>query len=394
MTATASPAKLSTTRDRYSASRTCGRLAGATRAARLMAVGVILAGCAVALYAEWPTISEGASVFRHPALPWVAAGIGAEYVSMAAFALLQQQLLRARDTRLTLGTLLAISYTGNAITGAVPVAGSGLALAYTHRQFRARGADPALVSLALVVAGVISAVAFAAIVAVGAIVTGNPAAAVFGLVTSAASAAGVACLVIILRSPRGRARLQPVLAAALRLGQRTVRRPSGDAARLSAAVLQQLSSARLGTSAIALAFAWALVNWGADALCLAAAIAAARVAVPWSRLLLAWSAGSAAGSLSPTPFGLGVVDVALIAALHEAGLHTGDAVGAVLLYRVITFKILVTLIWAASQYVRDRTARREHLAGEPHLPGSNPPAAAYQVEPSRPTTTNFRPGTR
>jgi putative heme transporter len=344
----------------------------AVRAARLIAIGVILAGCAAALYAEWPTITEGVSVFRHAALPWVAAGIGAECVSMAAFALLQQQLLRAGDTRLTLGTLLAICYTSNAITNAVPVAGSGLALAYTQRQFRARGADPVKVSVALVVAGVISAVAFAVIVAIGAIVTGNPAAAVLGLVTSAASAAGVACLVIIMRSPRGRARLQPVITAALRLGQRTVRRPSGDAARLSAAMLRRLSSVRLSTPAIALAFGWALVNWGADALCLAAAIAAARVAVPWSRLLLAWSAASAAGSFSPTPFGLGVVDVALIAALHGAGLHTGDAVGAVLLYRVITFKITVTLIWAITQHLRHPAASREHLGGDPDMPSTTP----------------------
>lgn len=316
----------------------------AARAARLIAISVILAGCAVALYAEWPTITEGASVFRHAALPWVTAGVGAECVSMAAFALLQWQLLRAGDTRLTLGTLLATSYTGNAITNAIPVAGSGLTLAYTHRQFRARGADPARVSLALVTAGVISAVAFAVLVAAGAIVAGNPAAAVLGLVTSAASAVAVACFVIIVRSPRGRDRLQPVLTAALRLSQRTVRRPSGDAAQLSAAALQRLSSVRLSTSAIGLAFAAAVINWGADALCLAAAIAAARVAVPWSRLLLLWGAGSAASSFSPTPFGLGVVDVALIAALHGAGLHTGDDVGAVLLYRVITFKIIVTLI--------------------------------------------------
>ena len=337
----------------------------AARAARLIAIVVILAGCAVALYAQWPTITEGASVFRHAALPWVAVGIGAECVSMAAFALLQRQLLRAGDSRLTLGSLLSTSYTGNAITNAVPVAGSGLALAYTHRQFRHRGADPASVSLALAVAGVISAVAFAVIVAVGAIVTGAPAAAVLGLVTSAASAVAVACFVIIVRSTRGRARLQPVLTAVLRLGQRTVRRPSGDAAQLSAAMLQRLSSVRLSSSALTLAFAWALINWGADACCLAAAIAAARVAVPWSRLLLIWSAGSAAGSFSPTPFGLGVVDVALIAALHSAGLHADEAVGAVLLYRVITFKIIITLSWAVTQYLRDRAASRE----EPPTPG-------------------------
>ena len=324
-------------------------LSKAARAARPIAIGVILAVCAVALHAEWPTIIEGASVFRHAALAWVAAGFAAECVSMAAFAKLQQQLLRAADTRLTLGTLLAISYIGNGITGAVPVAGSGLALTYSERQFRAHGADPARVSVVLMVAGVISAVAFAAIVAVGAIVTGNPTAAVLGLVTSIAIASFVACFLIMLHSQQGRSRLQPVLVAALRLGQRTVRRPSGDVALLSAAILERLSSVRLRTPAIAAASAWALVNWGCDALCLAAAIAAARVAVPWSQWLLAWSAGSAAGSFSPTPFGLGVVDMALIAALHGSGLPAADGVCAVLLYRVITFKILLTLLWAITQ---------------------------------------------
>jgi putative heme transporter len=328
------------------------------QAARPIAVGVILAGCAVALYAEWPTITIGVSVFRHARLDWVAAGIGAECVSMAAFALLQRELLRSGETRLTLATLMSICYTGNAITSAIPVVGSGLALAYSGRQFRARGADPARVSLALAVAGVISAVAFAAIVAVAATLTGNPAAAVFGLVTSMATAAAVACFVIVMRSPRGRARLQPVLTAALRLSQRILRRPRRNPAEVSADTLRRLSSVRLSASAITLSFAWALINWGADALCLAAAIAAARVAVPWSRLLLVWSAGSAAGSFSPTPFGLGVVDVALIAALYGAGLQAGHAVGAVLLYRVITFKILVTLVWAVIQYIRGQGGSR------------------------------------
>jgi uncharacterized protein (TIRG00374 family) len=329
----------------------------AGRAARIVAICVIVAGCAAALYAEWPTIENGTSVFRHASLPWVAAGIGAECVSMAAFALLQQQLLRAGNTRLTFGSLMAISYTGNAITSAVPVAGSGVALAYSQRQFRGRGADPARVGMALVVTGVISTVAFAAIVAVGAIVTGNPAAAIFGLVTSVATALAVVCFVIVLRSAPGRARLQRMFASMLRRIQRVIRRPAGDANEMTGIALGRLSAVHLGAAAIALAFCWALVNWGADALCLAAASAAARVPVPWSKLLLVWSAGSAAGSLSPTPFGLGVVDVALIAALHGTGLHTADAVGAVLLYRVITFKILLTLIWTAAQYVRDRTQR-------------------------------------
>lgn len=114
----------------------------------------------------------------------------------------------------------------------------------------------------------------------------------------------------------------------------------------------------------------ALVNWITDGLCLAAAIAAISVAVPWGALLLVWSAGSAAASFSPTPYGLGIVDVALIAALHGAGLRAADAVAAVLLYRVITFKIVVTLAWAAWQAIRER-ARRKSAQGRTsgHAPG-------------------------
>ena len=39
------------------------------------------------------------------------------------------------------------------------------------------------------------------------------------------------------------------------------------------------------------------------------------------------------------------MDIALITALHGAGLRPPDAVGAVPLYRIITFKILITLLW-------------------------------------------------
>ena len=45
--------------------------------------------------------------------------------------------------------------------------------------------------------------------------------------------------------------------------------------------------------------------------------------------------------------------------LGRVHLQSGEAVGAVLLYRVITFKILVTLIWAVRQYLRDRAGGLE-----------------------------------
>jgi putative heme transporter len=132
-----------------------------------------------------------------------------------------------------------------------------------------------------------------------------------------------------------------------------------------ASALKQVGELRLGYRAAIAGLAYALLNWLADVTCLICALYAVRAAVPWHDILLSWSAGSAACSLTPVPAGLGVVDVVLIAALSRAGLRTAVAVAAVLLYRVITFKIAVTIVWVTARWLRARH--------KPESPGS--PAA-------------------
>jgi uncharacterized protein (TIRG00374 family) len=73
---------------------------------------------------------------------------------------------------------------------------------------------------------------------------------------------------------------------------------------------------------------------------------------------LVWSAGIGAGSFSPTPGGLGVVDVTMTAALVAAGVRAPAAVAAVLLYRIITFKVVVTTVWMVYRSVSERRKRR------------------------------------
>jgi uncharacterized membrane protein YbhN (UPF0104 family) len=85
-----------------------------------------------------------------------------------------------------------------------------------------------------------------------------------------------------------------------RLSQRLLHSPAGNPGRLAARTLERLGSVNLGLAAIASVLGYALANWMADAACPAAAIAAVGVPVPWGRLLLAWSADSAAASFSPT----------------------------------------------------------------------------------------------
>jgi hypothetical protein len=46
---------------------------------------------------------------------------------------------------------------------------------------------------------------------------------------------------------------------------------------------------------------------------------------------------------------------ALITTLHQAGITSPDTVGAVLFYRIITFKIGVTLVWIAYRHLQDHS---------------------------------------
>jgi putative heme transporter len=319
-----------------------------------VAIVAIVAGSGVALYAERSVIHSGLASFLHLEAGWVVAAFAAECVSMAGLARLQQIMVRAAGTSLAFDSLMVTAYSSNALSTGVPVIGSGLAVAYSQRQYQARGADPDTVSLALAVAGVISTVAFALIVGVGAVVSGKPGAAVGGLVASLCGAVAAILLIVALHSPRGRARLQRPTAGVLRLSQRLIHRPSGDPVQAADGALRRLGAFNLSLPAIVRAFGSATVNWLADLLCLAASIAAIGVGVPWAKLLLVWSAGSAAASFAPTPFGLGVVDIALIAALHAAGVASPEAVGAVVLYRIISSKILVTLVWLGYRHVTDR----------------------------------------
>ncbi len=164
-------------------------------------------------------------------------------------------------------------------------------------------------------------------------------------------------MVVVLHSPPGRARLRQQAVLALQLAQRLAHWPRGDADTIVTRTLERLGAFSLSLPSITAAFVYALVNWAADVLCLAAAIAAIGSPVPWDKLVLVWSAGQAAASFSPTPYGIGLVDIALIIALHAARLRTPDAVAAVLYYRIITFKIGATLLWMGYIKLRDRLRR-------------------------------------
>jgi uncharacterized membrane protein YbhN (UPF0104 family) len=286
--------------------------------------------------------------------------VALECASMVAFALLQRRLLRAGGAALTLTSVLSTVYNADAIASAVPVAGASMATAFTYRDFRRHGADVAAAAVALALAGAVSTVTFAAVVAVGAGVSGNPVAGVLGVVGGIGDVLLIGVLVAALRSATIRARLQAILVAVIGHIRRLVHLPAAELAPAVVTALDRFASLRVGRRALGYALLCGTVNWSADALSLAAAIEAAGGAVPWGGLLLVWSAGAAATTLSPTPGGLGAADAVVLAGLLGIGVTPAAAVAAVVLYRIMVLKPAPRLVWFA--YSRRAT-------GAPHTAG-------------------------
>jgi putative heme transporter len=313
---------------------------------RTLLIAAIFAGTAVAVYAQRDTIGNGIHNVRHLNWAWVVAASLAEMLSMLALALLYQDLLRASQARLAVIWIFASSYIANVISISVPVIGAGMASRTAYQQFREGGADPAAASLALTLAGIVSTVTLAPTVTAAALLSGNPAASAGGLLAAIAMVAAVVAVAVEIRSGPGRARLVRFTAFLLRCLQRIIRRPKGDASALAQSALASVQRIRLGTSILTQALIWGLVNWWGDVACLAFALRAAGVSdLSIGKLLLVWTAGTGAASLSPTPAGIGAVEVAMAAALTAAGVKGSHAITAILIYRVITLKLGFT-VWA------------------------------------------------
>ena len=113
----------------------------------------------------------------------------------------------------------------------------------------------------------------------------------------------------------------------------------------------------------------ALANWLADVAVLAVSIHSVGAAVPWHVLLLVYGSGVAAQSLNLTPGGLGLAEGTLALALIAAGLHGGQALAAVLLYRLASFWLVAFTGWLVFLWLR---RRRPRAPGHPAAPGRNP----------------------
>jgi putative heme transporter len=312
----------------------------------VLTVAIAFSGTGVLIAAGRPTLTDSVSALRHLDWAWVPLAVAAEAASMAAFAGTQRRLLRAGGTNLPLGSVTAVTYAGNAISVSLPVAGPEAATGFVYRRYSRLGIDPAVAGWALAVSGVFSSLAFAFVLAGGAAASGNAPATTLGLVFAAISIFLTITMLTALRRSSVRHSLNRHLAHFIALSRKLVNRPGPEAADALDRLLDRVASLSLPRAQYAKVMALALWNWVADCLCLAFAIRAIGAQIPWQGLFLAYSAGMAAASIGLTPGGLGVVEATLSAALVATGIKGHSALAAVLVYRLISFWLVMTIGWA------------------------------------------------
>ena len=312
---------------------------------------IVLAVLAVAVLAAIVIISRHTlmeSVTSLGDLDWVwfLAAIGCEAVSLTAFGLSRRRLLRAEGDPATFGSVMAVTYAGNALSMSLPFAGTQLAAVFTYRQFRRHGVGSAITLWALAVSAILSTSALALVLVAGALAGGASAASAASLALAAVFVVPAVAVLLALRYQRVRAALNQVVARLIGVSQRIFHRPRFDPNGVEA-FLDRVASIKLPWPRYAEVFALAVINWVADCGCLACAILATGSRVPWHGLVLAYGAGAAVGSTGVTPGGFGVVELTLTAALAAVGLGARQALTAVLTYRLINFWLILIGGWIA-----------------------------------------------
>jgi hypothetical protein len=110
---------------------------------------------------------------------------------------------------------------------------------------------------------------------------------------------------------------------------------------------------------------FATMNWAADLACLLAACRAIGVSGATLQVAgVAYIAGMSVSGISLLPGGLGLVEAAMILTLSHGGLPRSGAIAAVLLYRAISYGLVVAIGWTL-QIINTRRVDRVTVGIQP-----------------------------
>ena len=305
-------------------------------------IGFGLVGTAVWVLSSRSSELDGFStIFRTFDWWWVGPAVVAEIGSYLCFAAMQFELLQAGHLRAPWTPLVKVTFASQAITNSLPI-GNAVASVYGFRWFRRFGADNTLAVWALAGTLVAAVVSLSLIAILGLAVATQLGASldlVPVLIGTFVVTLGIGSLFVYERP------LHAVVSGALKLSVAVIRRPRGDTVALIERITAWMSAVRLTSGQVGRIITWGALNWLLDCACFAMMFLALDVPIPWKGLLLAYGAGQLAASLPITPGGLGVVEGSITVALVAFGGNEASTAYAVLLYRIISFWMILVIGW-------------------------------------------------
>lgn len=248
--------------------------------------------------------------------------------------------------------MIATILAANSLSGSVPVAGPELGAALTFRRFREQGADASLAGWTVVVGGFVSWLGAVVVLGAGGLLSGNFI--VAGVTVFGGIVAGVAAVLFWfgLGHPRVRRVLTSVVSWVIRPVCRLRSKPIPDPVAVATGWIASLRSLRPSRTEWNVIGGLGLGNWLTDAGVLAMSIVALGGTVPWRSILLVYGLATLVGSVRLTPGGLGLVEGTLCVGLVSAGLPAALALGAVLLYRLVSLWLVLFVGWGVLLWLR------------------------------------------
>jgi hypothetical protein len=305
-------------------------------------IGFALVGLTLwALSSKTSELEGFHTAFAHFDWWWVAPAVIVEIASYFCFAAMQFELLKAGHLRAPWTPLVKLSFASQAITNSLPI-GNAVASVYGFRWFRRFGADNTLAVWALAGTFVAATVSLSLLAVVGLGVAAQEGASldlVPVLIGTFLVTLGIGSLFVYERPLHG------VLSMAVKVSVAVTGRPRGDTVEIIDRITAWMTAVRLNWTEIGRIITWGVLNWVLDCACFAMMFLALGAPIPWKGLLLAYGAGQLAASLPITPGGLGVVEGSITVALVAFGGPEASTAYAVLLYRLISFWLILVVGW-------------------------------------------------
>jgi putative heme transporter len=285
---------------------------------------------------------------------WVALAIGAESLSMLAFAWLQHRVLRLSGTAVRMPGLFALALANDAIAVTVP-GEPAVSSAYRYRYYRRYGASAASAGWAIFSTLIALAIGMSLVLLLGVTI------ALAGSTSITGIGVTVVGLVIVVGAGAVLIRRDLVIglaAAAVRGLRRVTGHPRGSLAARVEETLARMREIPLSARSTAGIVVIAVGVWCADFLCLVCSFRAVHSGVPWHGVLLAYGVAVVVGSFPVVPGGLGLVEGSLAVVLVAYGAARIPAVSAVLAFRIVNFWLPIPVGWTSVALIA-RNLRRK-----------------------------------